>query len=399
MTVREKSEAKEWFLSDLSSARPADALSTSPAPDKWIVLPYEAEGFNGKMLCRPLRSNPPDVSIALPDMGLCRVYVGIYGCGEAPVWKHVFHARQRGALPWRRLNIRFSDEDYFDQITPDHFPEAPTYRFISESLWRTADVTGRSLVLATPWQEAFLETDVCVAYIRLVPVKEKPSWPKETKRLVNYYDGNFMGHFVRNVADVKYHITPLADTDAKMIFWNTCREDTCYYPSKVGNVLPWHGTPGLYPHWMGRDLQEMLRAGLDPLKVACEVAHEAGLEIFGSYRRLTSRVPPHVCPLHPKAMLMTRPELRCSDENGRALPHLSLTHPEVRQRMIDLFVEQAAHYDIDGVYRLCVLRNRSWTGFGNCMGWTREPSRSMIEGYGIFARNLCCNCSVICGSL
>jgi uncharacterized lipoprotein YddW (UPF0748 family) len=135
-----------------------------------------------------------------------------------------------------------------------------------------------------------------------------------------------------------------------MIFWNTCREDTCYYPSKIGNVLPWHGTPGVYPHWAGRDLQMMLKAGLDPLKVACDVAHEAGLDIFGSYRRLSRRLPPHTSPLHPKALLITNPELRCMEKDGSPLPHLSLTYPQVRRRMIDLCGEMATNYDIDGIH-------------------------------------------------
>lgn len=349
-TMTGKAQANERILADLSRVHPVEAVSPAPAPDKWLVLPYEADGITGKMLYRPMLSTPPDVSVRLPDLGLCRVYVGIYGCGEASIWKHVFYGRQLGARPWRRLHLRFSDEDYYDQITPDDFPEAPLYRFISESRWRTADVTGRSLVFSAPWQEAFRETDVGVAYVRLVPVNEKPAWPAETKRLVNYFDGNFMGHFVRNVADVKTHISPLAETDAKMVFWNTCREDTCYYPTKVGNPLPWHGTPGLYPHWTGRDFQAMLAAGLDPLKVACDVAHETGLEFYSSYRRLTRRVAPHTPPVSPNALLVTHPELRCMDRDGRPLPHLSLTHARVRQRMIDLLSEQARNYDIDGVH-------------------------------------------------
>jgi len=344
------SDRRECLISDLSGTTPAAAISDTPAPNRWILIPYEAEGFDGVMLYRHMRSYPADVAVRLPDLGSCRIYVGLYGSGEAPVWLHHHYGRQRGPQLWKRLCLRLSDEPYFDFIVPDPFPEAPDHQYISESLWKTADVTGRSLVFAAPKQEAFLDTESCVAYIRLVPVADAPSWPRDTKRLINYFDGNFLGHFVADVADVQTQIAPLAESDCGTIFWTTCREDTCYYPTKVGNTLPWHEMPGAYPHWAGRDLQCLLAKGEDPLAAACTVAHEAGIRIFASYRRMTCRLPPHVSPLHPKAMLITRRDLWCADEHGAPVPQLSLAYPEVRRRMASLVAEQAQRYDINGVH-------------------------------------------------
>jgi hypothetical protein len=133
------------------------------------------------------------------------------------------------------------------------------------------------------------------------------------------------------------------------VFWNTCREDTCYYPTKVGNVLPWHETPGHYPHWAGRDLRNMLARGEDPLEAACDIAHDCGMKLYASYRRLTSRVAPHVFPLHPDAMHAHRQDLWCVDETGRPVPHLSLAQAEVQDRMIAILGEIAENYDIDGL--------------------------------------------------
>jgi len=274
----------------------------------------------------------------------------MYASGEAPVWLHVHYGRQRGAKPWNRVRLRLSDETWFDDFVPPDLAGQPPFQYISEGYWRTADVSGKSLVLAPDRREAFLETAACVAYVRLEAVAGPETWPRETKRLVTYYDGNFMGHFVASPAEVASQIAPLARSDCRLVLWNTCREDTCYYPTRVGHVLPDHGTPGLYPHWMGRDLHEMLRRGEDPLREACRVAHAAGLQIFASYRRLTCRLPPHAFPLHPKAMLAARPDLWCRGEAGEPLPHLSLAFPEVRRRMIDLLSEQAGNYDLDGVH-------------------------------------------------
>ena len=344
-------KTSEYVISDLSVALPSEALSTTPKPDRWMVIPYESEESSGKMLWCPVRSQPQDISVPLPDLGMCRIYIGIYGGSEPPTWIGAMFGRQNvDPQPWTRLYLRLSDEDWLDYIVPDNFPDEPQRRYISESLWKTAEVTGKSLVLAPPRKEAFIDTETSVAYIRLVPVETAESWPKETKRLVNYYDGNFEGHFVESISDVKTEIAPLKESDCEIVFWNTSREDSCYYPTKVGNTLSFHGMSGAYPHWMGRDVQRMLERGQDPLKAACEVAHENGIKIFGSYRRMTVRVAPHIFPLHPEALFVKRPDLRCVHRDGYTLSHLSLTHPEVRQRMIDILAEQAENYDIDGVH-------------------------------------------------
>jgi len=342
-------QRKEQILSDLSKVQPAEAIAETPTSDRWLVIPYEAEGFSGKMLWSPWRSQPPEVTLPLPDLGLCRIHVGIYGCAETPTWTQQ-NPRKQTRYHWNRLELRLSDEDWFDFILPERFA-LPAYSYFSESYWKTANVSGKSLIFAPcSRKEACLDYTTLVTYVRLVPVDYDDTWPRETKRLVNYYDGNFNGHFCQDVSDIKTQIAPLAQSDCDTIFWTTCREDTCLYPTQVGHVLPDHGTPGVYPHWMGRDLHRMLRRGEDPLKLACDVAHACGLKIFASQRRQTCRVAPHVFPLHPEALLVGRPDLRCVDSTGASVPHLSLAYPEVRQMALDLFGEQTRKYDLDGVH-------------------------------------------------
>ncbi|HRU07303.1 MAG TPA: hypothetical protein P5137_16175, partial [Candidatus Brocadiia bacterium] len=342
----------EVVISDLAArARPAEAVSSTPRPGCWLSLPYEAEGFAGTMILGPtLESQAPEVSIPLPNLGVCEIRVGIYGSGEAPVWLHCAFGRQRGAKPWNRVCLRLSSEDYLDWLTPDAFGGGAGYDYISESLWKTADVNGQSLVLSPPRQEALRGFRTCVAYVRLVPVARAEAWPANAKRLVNYFDANFMGHFVRDAAEVRSRILPLRESDAAIALWCSSREDTCLYPTRVGNTLAYHGVPDVYPHWIGRDLQLMLSRGEDPLAVACGAAHAAGLRLFSSYRRLTCRLPPHTFPLHPDAMLVKRKDLWAVGADGRPAPHLSLAFPEVRQRVIAILSEQASNYDIDGVH-------------------------------------------------
>jgi len=139
-------------------------------------------------------------------------------------------------------------------IPENYHPRQPRLGYISETLWRTADVIGKFLVLVPPCKEAFLDTTISVAYIRLVPTDREETWPKETKRLVAYFDSNFHGHFVDSVAEIKGHVMPLRDGDYPHVLWTTCREDTCYYRTGVGNLMAPYDARG--PSLLGRARHE-----------------------------------------------------------------------------------------------------------------------------------------------
>lgn len=338
----------ELIISDLTVATPSSALSNVAAPDRWLVLPYEGE-ISGKMLWRPARARVQDLTIPLPAMGLCRIFVGLYGSGTVPVWYNCYGPKA-GTKSWVRVRLRMSDEDWFQEMTPDDYPQEPRLGYISEMPWRTVDLKGQSLVVAAPDKEAFDDLMSFIAYIRIVPADKVDTWPPETKRLAAYFDSNFHGHFVDSAADIKQYLMPLRETDVGMVFWTTCREDTCYYPTRVGNRFTYSGTTGVYPYWAGRDLERMLARGEDPLKIVCDVAHGLGLKLFGSYRRMTCRMPPFIFPLHTEGMFLKRRDLWCANDKGEPVPHLSLAYPEVRARMVALLAEQAESYDIDGVH-------------------------------------------------
>jgi hypothetical protein len=341
-------QPKEVLISDLTVATPAAALSAVPVPDRWLVLPYEGE-ISGKMLWKPARARVEDLTVPLPAMGLCRIYLGLYGSGTVPIWYN-FYGPKANTKSWVRLRLRLSDQDWFEEMTPDDYPQEPRLGYISEMPWRTVDLKGQSLVLAPPREEACDDLMTFVAYVRIVPVERAETWPPETKRLTAYFDSNFHGHFVESAADIKRYLMPLRETDVGTVFWTTCREDTCYYPSRVGNPFTYNGTTGVYPYWAGRDLERMLARGEDPLKIVCDVAHGLGLKLFASHRRMTCRMPPFVFPLHPEGMFLKRRDLWCADDQGAPVPHLSLAYPAVRARMIALLAEQAENYDIDGVH-------------------------------------------------
>jgi Glycosyl hydrolase-like 10 len=347
---RPKTDArKEQIISDLSIAQPSQAVSAMPVQDRWVLIPYEGNSVSGQMLWSPARNNPPDVSIPLPNLGLCDIHIGIYASGTWPWYFNLIGVYgQRSS--WVRLMLRLSDTEVFDEMVPANHPEEQRLGFVTETFWKTVKLDGQSLVLSPPRKEVYQDTCTLVAYIRLVPREQTESWPTSTKRLTAYFDSNYYGHYVSSSSDVKSMLNPLRDSDYNTILWTTCREDSCYYPSKVGNVLPPKSMKGVYPYWMGEDLHTMLARGEDPLRSVCEVGHDMGMKVFASYRRMTCRMPPFIFPLHPDAMFMKRRDLWCADPQGKPVPHLSIAYPEVRKRMIDLLVEQATNYDIDGVH-------------------------------------------------
>lgn len=342
-------QSSSLLISDLSIAQPHEAVCATPAQDRWLLIPYEGAEISGKMLWSPSRHRSPEVRIPLPAIGRCRIHLGVYGSGTWPWWFNMF-CRYGQHKDYIRLRVRLEGDDFNDLVIPEDYPDEQRLGYISQTLWRTADLKGQSLILGRETQEAFMESMAFLAYVKLEPTDEVVTWPVATKKVVHYYDSNFMCHYVDSAQQVRDLILPWRDSDVGTILWTACREDNCYYPSKVGNPLPPDTPTGVYPYWAGRDLHRMLDAGDDPLEVVCQNARSCGMKVFASYRRMTCRMPPFVFPLNPKAMMVNRRDLWCAAADGSPIPHLSMAQPEVRKRMIDLFVELATNYDIDGVH-------------------------------------------------
>lgn len=352
-------QTRQVILNDMTIAQPSRAISATPQPDKWLILPYEGPEISGKMIWAPSRSMPEDVHIPLPALGRCRIHLGIYSSGTVPYWFNLIMSK--GVWDpslWHRLQVRLSDENYIQAVKPVAFPNEPRFTHICERYWKTADLTGQSLVLQGKRKEVYLDAMSFLAFIRLVPVTEHQLDLTQTSttgaaaggRTWKYFDGTNFAHHTENEQDVRDFLLPARDQGCKLVFWNTTREDTCYYDSKVSHVLPDTGVPGNYPFYCGRDIQRMIASGLDPLKVVCDVAHEAGMQVFGSYRRMTYRMPPYVYPIHPDALMARRRDLWCVNRHGQPLPHLSLAQPEVHERMILVQREQVQDYEVDGLH-------------------------------------------------
>jgi len=95
-------------------------------------------------------------------------------------------------------------------------------------------------------------------------------------------------------------------------------------------------------------MPDNVEEGLDPLAELIKVAHNKGLEVH-----------PWFCVSYgPGTSKDTRPEWAEVDKDGKLIPFVNDLHsPEYRQHFVDLVVEVARNYDIDGIH-LDYIRTR-----------------------------------------
>src|SRR5882762_4520130 len=121
---------KEHIISDLSVAHPSDAVSATPVQDRWVLIPYEGNQISGQMLWSPARNNPPDLTIPLPKLGLCKIHIGVYASGTWPWFFNLIGVYgQRSS--WVRLHLRLSDAEMFDEMVPNNHPEEEQLGYIT----------------------------------------------------------------------------------------------------------------------------------------------------------------------------------------------------------------------------------------------------------------------------
>lgn len=346
---------QELILSDMSFCQPKEAIVTKPKSGSWVAYPYEADELSGIMITAAVSDNPIEITLPLKAKGLYDIYVGVhYGFG----WQHA--GAMLDCYPEYCLQIRFDDEPYYDAIIPEYYPEKSgrhpnkniSFDTLSEVLWRRARLDGRSLVFSSPSSESFRFAYSSIAYIRLVPTQDDAFRPN--KRLIAMYDGAFIGNYPRSEAELRGWIEPLRESDVGILSWTTSRFDACDYPTNIGSMRigcdaeEFH--PAYYPHYMGRDLTDLLSRGIDPLRTVIKYGHDMGLLVLGSMRFSGLRVPPQHFPLSDPSYFADHSEFWVVTEEGLRAPHMSLAFEPVRQKVIDIFREQIEKYELDGVH-------------------------------------------------
>lgn len=317
-------ERQELFFTDMGQCfAPAQALSTLGDKKHWRLVEYTASEFSGTMIVALDGALPEDVSFSPKLTGWYKVCLGIYG------------------TPGSELFVRFSDEVYFENITGDVWDG---WKEIVVTHWRTADMTGKSIVLSA--QKGACGQQTYLACIRFIPLTEAEveeyrtvCAAQETKRLYATVDmhGLLCCTNIDSISDWLSVTAALRDSDVEFVAFEDTRHFTLgscpIPPDDFAFVSAGHKHAEIQSAKYDRD---------EILKMVCSQAREFGVKPCISMRLgawgfgfpLDNGY--FTCPFYQE-----HPEFRCVERDGTPISKLSYAYPEVRQYVIRQLVHAA----------------------------------------------------------
>jgi len=350
------------FHTEMDRAQPAEAISVDAKPHHWRAMQYEAGDVSGTMLLAGPNTAAPDVHYPLNAVGWHAISVGIMPA--------------RGRLWHASLRVRLTDDAAESMLVgTDEAPSVIEDKSIVELFWKTADLTGQDLHIGqATWREApgsgigtLRGTHARVAYVKLIPLSdaevdavEKDRSTAEHRTLFAHQDAHGPHWLWRlTTADqIRREIEPYRDTDFSRMYWECGIGDLMFHFTKVGRSPTFDGLADfdrVGDRMHAESWREFAAQGVDPFRVACDYAHEIGLEFHASWRVAGFHAPPpHDHFNYGNSFYKQHPEWRGEDRNGMRTPRMSYSYPQVRQFAVDLLREVAQH-PIDGV---CLLYNR-----------------------------------------
>ncbi len=349
--------AEPLYISDLSRCQPSAALSSKPRPRHWRLLEYETDAFKGTMLVAGQNTHAPEIRIPLNVRGWHEIHFGV---------------RSYAGQDNTKFQVRLSDTSAFCFVA--HTPENRDNR-LDDYYWRTADLTGRDLVIRQFWRQLVPDQPdalanpcdgVWLAYVKLVPLDaaQAAALGEERKsgvhrRLFGHHDAwSYTFQYRPTTADeIRRELEPFRDTDFARVYWEGGMGDRLYYPSKLGLTAAddWIEDPYRQGERLAGEAWRALRAkGIDPFRVALDHAHAMGLEFHATYRPAGFHFPVPEDEWNTGGVYDKHPEWRGRDKQGRPAPRLSYAYPEVRRIALDFLGEMAAQ-PVDG---LCIAYNR-----------------------------------------
>lgn len=362
---------KTRLVTDLGACRPSSALSVTPDPAgrRWRLLPYETLGgepARGVMLGAPAHHCPPEVSLDLGADGWHHVAIGIW----SPPHDHDGPVRAR---------VKLDGDPCFKRLVE---PQQVCGRaVIKEAFFRTADLTGRRLVISKhggpDGGKAY------IAWVRLTPLVKREvdelladRARTDTRTMQATIDG--ISYFSRGSdrhpssryearEDLVELVEPFRHTDVGKLVYACSYGETVNYHSEAGIFLGGsrENAWGDAPRFRGReDLRKLVDRGIVPQEVIGAHARSMGLEFEAMFRLgMFGELPPDGwLPPGEKYLVDKHPGLRQVLADGTPVEIASYAFPEVRARMVSIIVEAARLFEIDGI-SLCFTRGGRFTSW------------------------------------
>lgn len=317
---------QDKWLTDVAGLCGVQTRTTDLSPEtSWRYMPYETmDGIKGTMIISSAVGDFRDLTLPLPSVGPCRIYIGIGCFGDFTRIK----LRLGGESQWRLLRGRGIN----------WFPECIEY------LYREADLHGQPLEIRNAQEISTL------AWIRLEPMTERPADHKYhcvatmdgywTDTLATYYDriASFAGgnigrlQFCLGESDVVSHFTTKVGTNG----FNTM------FGSHMTRL---HHDITLQVNKLREEEPQLVPKLID-------FTHRHGMEFFGSIR-LGACYMPGLC--NYSEFFQKHLEYHCRTRNGTPVARLSFAEPEVRNHFLQLF-DEMTDFDLDGL-NLILMRS------------------------------------------
>ncbi|MBT5873529.1 MAG: hypothetical protein HOH43_08935 [Candidatus Latescibacteria bacterium] len=347
------------YLLDMTRCEPSNAIDIHFGLGKWTAVAYSISAGAGRMLFSGPDTQAPPI----------RLDLGVRG------WYHIFIATYRHhVFPDYMLLLKLTSDKGYTRSAVESFrankdlvpPEMVLGSTdLSEAYWKSADLTGESIIFHRPEFGLRRETTANIAYVRLTPMSDREianaqqqAKPGDRRLIANYDGGQNSFWAPASDQEMKNEFQAMDQSDFKTVLWGCARSFATYYPSRVASLVAWSfGLPGIMR--AGRQaIERQQRSEFDPLRSAIECAHEIGIDIYPQVRMIGEQLPPnHIHYTGPGAFQKEHPEYRCISPSGNPTRHLSQAFEPVRAKYVALFREWVEDYLADGV---CIVFNRSW---------------------------------------
>jgi uncharacterized lipoprotein YddW (UPF0748 family) len=341
--------------SDFSKAEPATALTRNFQRDHWQLVDYETvDGIRGMMVWAKPEDDCPTLTLPLDAVGPHKIFLGI----------NYTSTHYLGWPSSGQIDLKLSSDEGFRRVAAEtgsvdehgqpKFPEGQElFKSIQETYWKTADLTGKSLMIRQPQapyrrlKEANL-ANLC--YVKLIPLSNaaQAQWRNSTpaattRRLAAIYcTGQLSGatsgtptfHPKRKQWFVD-EFEAYKRSDVGVFIFDALRGNYCVYRSKFGDV--------------GSDNNCWNEEWADPLAEFTELAHRDGMKILASMRMIGPQYPMNRAPIARARHYWRMAQFTKRDRDGTTVSNLSIAYPEVRQYWLSLLRETLA-YGVDGVH-------------------------------------------------
>lgn len=327
------------LLSDIYSlAIEKNRISSERTETKWHAVPYETNGFSGKLLVAAELSFPKKITLKLGLKGWHKIYLGYLNYTGSNSMHTLFRLTNDTApsivMP-----------DMFNKQVVDGYNYWAPYQWMEEGFWKCADLTGQDLILEKPFNE---DTCSCLAFIRV----EEMSDAEIESYLSFSAPKNMMFHF---------------DTD--WLFWYNDYKSIEEYTNVVDRFS--HGTgeiivqetyfedfeplaeESLEAKHVRKNYQKRYRKYLENsdaiTKAVINKAHQLGMSIYaGTRMEMGNFLSPLDCKLLAKKFVTTHPEYALYTRDGRKTTILSYSYKEVREWEINRLLKSVER-GYDGV--------------------------------------------------